>query len=104
MAAAKQVLAEADRLFPFVTVCSIVPLTLMSPIYVEQYLCFQDAVRLAGGRDHADEAADSGVPNDATLQGRLAGYTPTSAPGVKTIRTADLVRFLADPARSSSTP
>jgi adenylate cyclase len=96
MAAAKRALAEADRLFPFVTVRSIVPLTLVSPVYVEQYLRFQDAVRLAGGRDHADEAVDFGVPNNAILHERIAGYTPTGTPGVKTIRTDDLAEFLAD--------
>jgi tetratricopeptide (TPR) repeat protein len=98
MAAAKRALTEADRLFPFVTVRSIVPLTLASPVYLEQYLRFQEAARLAGGRDHADESADFGVPNDAKLHERIAGYTPTVAPGVKTIHTTDLVRFLADSA------
>ena len=32
----------------------------------------------------------------AALRGELAGFTPKDAPGVKTLHTADLVRFSAE--------
>jgi hypothetical protein len=53
-------------------------------------------LRLAGERDHADEDADFGVPADDALHIEAAGRTPTSAPGATTIRTAELVRLLAE--------
>jgi rhodanese-related sulfurtransferase len=62
---------------------------------VEQIKGYQAALRLAGERDHADEDADFGVPEDRALHSEVAGPTSTSAPGVKTIRTAELARFLA---------
>jgi hypothetical protein len=69
---------------------------LVSEIFVEQYRRFQDALRLAGLRDHADEDADFGAPSDAMLHDVLAGPTPMEASGAETIRTPDLVRLLAD--------
>jgi hypothetical protein len=51
-------------------------------------------LRLAGERDHAAEDADFGVPPDA-LHASFIGLTPISAPGARTIRTADLATFLA---------
>jgi adenylate cyclase len=36
------------------------------------------------------------VPEDRALHGEVAGPTSTSPPGVETIRTADLARFLAE--------
>jgi hypothetical protein len=56
----------------------------------------QAALRLAGERDHANEDADFGVPVNDVLHGEPAGLTPTDAPGAKTIRTADLLRLLAE--------
>ena len=58
---------------------------------------FQEGLRLAGERDHADEEADFGVPADDALHDDFAGLTPTTASGATTIRTADLARFLQDP-------
>jgi hypothetical protein len=57
---------------------------------------FQDGLRLAGERDHADEDAEFGVPTDGTLHSNQAGLTPKDAPGVKVIRTAELARFLTE--------
>jgi adenylate cyclase len=94
--AARQYLARADRLWPYDTVRGRAPEILLSPVYVEQFRQFQNALRLAGLRDHADEEADFAVPSDAALHSELAGLTPTEAPGVKTVRTADFVRLLAD--------
>jgi hypothetical protein len=65
-----------------------------SPIFAEQIRRLQDALRLAGERDHAEEEADFGVAADATLHSEFAGLTPTSAPGVTTIRTAEFARFV----------
>jgi adenylate cyclase len=96
VAAARQYLASAERLWPYDTVRSRAPELLTSPVYVEQYRQFRDALRLTGLRDHADEDADFGVPADAALHGALAGLTPNDAPGAKTLHTADFVRFLAE--------
>jgi TolB-like protein/rhodanese-related sulfurtransferase len=92
---AKHALAEADRLWPYDTVRMHWPDDPSSPVYAEQIRHFQDALRLAGERDHAEEEADFGVVADSALHSDFAGLTPTSAPGVTTIRTADLVRLLA---------
>jgi tetratricopeptide (TPR) repeat protein len=94
VAAARRYLANAERLWPYDTVRSRAPELLTSPVYVEQFRGFQDALRLTGLRDHADEDADFGVPADGALHGELAGLTPTDAPGAKTLRTADFVQLL----------
>jgi adenylate cyclase len=94
MPEAKHALAEADRLWPYDTVRMHWPEDPSSPVYAEQTGRFQDALRLAGERDHAEEEANFGVATDSTLHGDFAGLTPTSAPGVTTIRTADLARLL----------
>jgi adenylate cyclase len=94
LAAAKRAVAEADRLWPYDTVRSHWPDDLSSPVYAEQVRRLQAGLRLAGERDHADEQADFGVPSDAAVHNDFAGLTPTTAPGVSTIRTADLHRFL----------
>jgi adenylate cyclase len=95
MQQAKHYLAEADRVWPYDTVRSHYPYGSSNPVFVQQIKGFQAALRLAGERDHADEDADFGVPPDRALHGRLAGYTPTTAPGVRTIRTPDLAQLLA---------
>ena len=96
VAAARQYLSSAERLWPYDTVRSRAPELLTSPVYVEQYRRFQDALRLTDLRDHADDDADFGVPADGALHGELAGPTPTDAPGAKTLRTADFVRLLEE--------
>jgi adenylate cyclase len=94
LAAAKRVVAEADRLWPYDTVRSHWPYDPSSPVFVEQIKRIPAGLRLAGERDHADEQADFGVPADATLRNDFAGLTPTTVPGARTIRTTDLARFL----------
>ena len=96
MQEARRWLSQADGLWPFSTVRSQFPPLLTSPVFVEQIRRYQNALRLAGERDHADEEADFGVPADGALHGEIAGHTPAEAPGVTTIRTPDLVRFLGD--------
>ena len=78
------------------TVRSRAPEVLLSQAHIEQFRQFQDALRLAGLRDHADEDADFGVPAFAALRSGLAGLTPKDAPGVTTLHTADFVQFLAE--------
>jgi tetratricopeptide (TPR) repeat protein len=95
MEEAKHSLASADRIWPYDTVRGHWPDDSKSAIYVEQIKGYQAALRLAGERDHADEDADFGVPEDRALHSEVAGPTSTSAPGVKTIRTAELARLLA---------
>jgi len=92
---AKRAIAEPDRLFPYDTVRAHWPDDPSSPVYAEQIRHFQEGLRLAGERDHADEGADFGVPADRTLHNAFAGLTSTSALGVTTIRTAELASFLA---------
>jgi adenylate cyclase len=93
---AKHALAEADRLWPYDTVRSHSSDDQSRTVYWDQIGRFQDALRLAGERDHADEDEDFGVPADAALHGEFAGRTPTEAPGVTTIHTADLSRLPAE--------
>ena len=68
---------------------------LLSSVYAEQFQRYRDALRLAGERDHVDEDVDFGVPADGVLHSEVAGRTPKEATGVRTIRTTDLVPFLA---------
>jgi adenylate cyclase len=96
VAPARQYLASAERLWPYDTVRSRAPELLTSPVYVEQFRRFQDALRLTDLRDHADEDADFGVTADTALHGELPGLTPNDAPGAKTLRTTDFVLFLAE--------
>ena len=94
MSEAHTALAEATRLWPYDTVRSHAPLDLSSNEYAELTRRNQAALRHAGLRDHADEDADFGVPADGDLHLVIAGLTPTSAPGVTTIRTAELERLV----------
>jgi hypothetical protein len=93
---ARRELAEANRLFPFDTVRGHWPEDPTSAIYAQQVRNYQDGLRRAGLRDHADEDADFGVPADTELHQVFAGLTPTTAPGARTIRTGDLVALLAE--------
>ena len=95
VARARQALAEADRLFPFDTVRGHSPEG-PNPVYAAQMRDYQEGLRRAGERDHADEEADFGVQADAILRSNPAGYTPATTPGAQTIRTAELPRFIAE--------
>jgi adenylate cyclase len=95
MEEARQYLSKADHLWPYDTVRSHSAGSPSSVVFAEQIRRFQEGLRLAGERDHADEEADFGVPTDGALHSEVAGYTPKDAPGVKTIRTGDLAFFLA---------
>jgi adenylate cyclase len=93
---AHRAIAEAQRIWPYLTVRSRSPEDLSSPVFVAQFERYQAALRLAGQRDHAEEDADFGVASDDRLHEDLAGLTPTTVPGAATIRTAELERLLAD--------
>jgi adenylate cyclase len=96
MEEARQYMSKAERLWPYDTVRSHYPGNPSSSVLAAQIRSYQDGLRLAGERDHADEDADFGVPTDGVLHGDIAGFTPKGAPGVKTIRTAELSRFLVE--------
>jgi adenylate cyclase len=94
---AKHCLTEGHSQFTYDTVRGYVPPSWSaSNLYTAQVQRFQEGMRLAGLRDHADEDADFGVPADNSLHNEVAGHTPTSAPGATTIRTAELARFVKD--------
>jgi adenylate cyclase len=96
-AAAERYLAEANRHWPYDTVRGYGPQGLQpNRVYAAQMKRFQEGMRLAGLRDHADEDADFGASVDGVLHSEIAGHTPMSAPGATTIHTAELVRLLAD--------
>jgi TolB-like protein/DNA-binding winged helix-turn-helix (wHTH) protein len=96
LADARLALSEADRRFPYDTVRSHWPDDPSSSVFAQQIKAMQDALRLAGERDHADEDADFNVPVDAQLHSNFAGLTPTAVPGAVTILTKDLVALLAE--------
>jgi adenylate cyclase len=93
---AHQALAEANRVWPFDSVRSHSPDDPTSRVYAQQIRSYQEGLRRAGLRDHADEDADLGVASDAKLHRAYSGLTPTTAPGARTIRTGDLVALLAE--------
>jgi class 3 adenylate cyclase/TolB-like protein len=82
--------AEASRLKPMLTVRSYPPVYVTNPVAVAQIARVLDGMRLAGIRDHADEDADFGLASDDVLHTDYVARTPTTAPGVRTIRTPDL--------------
>jgi TolB-like protein/DNA-binding winged helix-turn-helix (wHTH) protein/tetratricopeptide (TPR) repeat protein len=95
MEEARRWLSKAERLWPYDTVRGRYPDDPSSAVFAAQVRRYQNGLRLAGLRDHADEAADFGVPADNALHKVIAGYTPKDTPGAKTIRTAELPHFLA---------
>jgi TolB-like protein/tetratricopeptide (TPR) repeat protein len=91
---ARQSAHEATRLQPTLTVRSFYPYNMTYPVYVAQVSRMLDGMRLAGIRDHADEDADFGLPSDSLLHTDYEAPTPTTAPGVRTIRTTDLANMV----------
>jgi adenylate cyclase len=93
---ARRAIAEAQRNWPFATVRSSGPTNPSTRIFQTQIANYQEGLRLAGLRDHAEEDADFGVVPDAALRDEPIGYTPTTTPGVTTIRTRELQDLVAD--------
>jgi len=94
-AEARRALAAADKDWPFDTVRGHFPDDI-NPAFAAQVRNYQEGLRRAGGRDHAEEDADFGVPGYAILRSDLVGYTPAITPGAPTIRTTELPRFIAE--------
>ena len=91
---AARAVIKATQLDPLVTVRSDVPYS-GNGVAIAQTKQYQEALRLAGFRDHADEDADFGVTSDGQLHHTI-GYSPTEVRGVSTIRTTDLAAFITE--------
>jgi DNA-binding winged helix-turn-helix (wHTH) protein/TolB-like protein/tetratricopeptide (TPR) repeat protein len=91
---ARSQLAESVRLVPYVTLRAISAGAAADAVYAAQIDRVRDGLRLAGLRDHADEAADFGTPADDVIHQEDEGPTPRTAPGVATITTDNLIGFL----------
>jgi adenylate cyclase len=87
---AKHWLSKADAVWRFDTARGHDPDESSSLIHAQQIRRYQQGLRLAGERDHAEEDADFGIPTDGVLHNDLAGYTPKEADGVRSIRTPEL--------------
>jgi adenylate cyclase len=94
--AARLAVREAQRLWPLDTVRTRYVEGPASSAHKAQYARYQDALRLAGHRDHAEPDMDYGVPSDERLHGDLVGLTPMTVPGATTILTTELETLLAE--------
>jgi TolB-like protein len=93
---ASQAIAEAQRMWPFATVRSCSVLNPSSGALVAQMRRYQEGLRIAGLRDHAEEDADFGLALDNVLHLDLAGFTPRTVAGASTIRTMELQTLLTE--------
>jgi TolB-like protein/class 3 adenylate cyclase len=91
---AHRAVAEAERIWPYDTVRSRSPPKGSRRVFAEVIENYQSELRVAGHRDHAEEDADFHVPSDGNLRQDYAGWTPTTVPGAKTIRTSELKQLL----------
>jgi len=98
-----RVVGEANTLWPFATVRTNSPENPTNAVLAAQIEELNEALRLAGVRDHAEEDADFGVVTDDKLHQDLAGQTPTTVPGAATIKTRNWCRSWQRESRSSST-
>jgi adenylate cyclase len=94
--AAKRALDAALRIDPFDTVRARAPNVPDSPADRAVFRRIQDALRIAGLRDHAEPDADFGVGSSNALHETLEGQTPTTIAGATTVRTEELARMLAE--------
>ena len=93
---ARRAMSESNRLWPFATIRRAISHNPASKAYEAQIRRYQDGLRLAGLRDHADEDADFDVIPTPTLVANPVGLTPTTAPGATTIRTLQVATPLTD--------
>ena len=93
---AKRAIDAAILIYPFDTVRWHWPNSPEFPEARAQYRRLQDALRLAGLRDHAEPDADFGVASDDLLHQTLSGLTPTKVPGAATVRTDEVLKLLAE--------
>jgi TolB-like protein len=92
---ARDAITKANRIWPFATVRTLSPINPSSKELVAQMRRFQEGLRIAGLRDHADEDADFGVAPENVPRQDLVGLTPKTVPGAVTIRTVELQAVLA---------
>jgi len=81
MPEAKRALGEANRLWPYDTARGHSPGDGSSAIFAAQVRSYQDGLRLAGARDHADEDAFRRLPIEA-LRGELTTAQLASKHGI----------------------
>jgi adenylate cyclase len=102
---AKRLATDLNDRYPFATWREHAPDDPGSQQARERAQSFIDALRAAGMRDHVDPDADFGVAPDDVLHAELgtairtntlAAGTPTTAPGVTTLSTAQLAGILQD--------
>jgi adenylate cyclase len=86
--------SKACRLWPPLTAQGYHRCRIMSPVAAAQVSRMREGVRLAGIRDHVDEDCDFGTISHDVLHSEYEGRTPTTAPGVHTIRTPDLAALI----------
>ena len=89
---AKHAVDAALQINPFETVRARAPNVPGSPADRAVFRRIQDALRIAGLRDHADPDADLGVALDNALHGTFEGHTPTTIQGATTVRTEELAK------------
>ena len=65
---ARRAMAESNRLWSFATIRSAIPHHPVGEAYMAQLRRYQDGLRMAGLRDHADEEADFDVTPTGTLE------------------------------------
>jgi TolB-like protein len=96
---ARYAVTKAYQLGSHATVRSYAPVAspvgLPDPTLLVQMHRILEGLRLAGVRDHAEEAAEFGVPATGELCAGFVGSTPTSVPGATTVRTGELVDLMA---------
>src|SRR5262249_24068750 len=92
--AAKHAVDAALQINPFDPVRARAPGNPDSPADRAVFRRIQDALRIAGLRDHAEPDADFGVASDNLLRERLEGHTPTTALGATTVKTEELAKIL----------
>jgi adenylate cyclase len=99
-AEARQAVTKAYQFGSHATVRSNAPFThsplgLPDPALLLQMDRIDQGLRLAGLRDHAEEAADFGLPAAGNLFAGFVGWTPTLVRGATTVRTGELVDLMA---------
>lgn len=96
--------ADAQRAWPFATVRSQGMWDRSSPLLLARFRRYQDALRLAGLRDHAEETEDFGVPPETALRTILHGRTPMTIGGRPPSRPRTWRHCSPNGSRSCSTP
>jgi hypothetical protein len=91
---ANRLAAELNDRFPFDTWRERAPDNPDSATNREQFRSIQTALKVVGSRDHLDPDVDFGVVPVDALHASWEGETPTTAPGVTTVNTAQVAAML----------